>query len=46
LTKCICPECGKTFPDTYGADGGRRKRFLHMYEAHGDGRGLPFKKLL
>jgi len=41
-----CPECGKTFADTYGPDGGRRKRFLHMYSEHGDMRGLPFNKLL
>ena len=40
-----CPECGAKWPDTYGAGGGRRNRFLHMYENHGDGRGIPFKQL-
>lgn len=42
-----CPECDDAgpWPDTYGPDGGRRARFLHVYEAHSDGRGLPFKKI-
>ena len=31
------------WPDSYGASGGRRKRFVHVY-AH-DVRGLPFKKI-
>ena len=40
-----CPECSETWPDTYGADGGRRKRFIHLYRAHEFSRGLPFKRI-
>jgi hypothetical protein len=43
---CPVADCAETWPDTYGATGGRRARFLHVYAAHGDGRGLPFKRLL
>jgi len=40
-----CPVCDDAgpWPDTYGAAGGRRKRFIHVYEH--DVRGLPFKKI-
>lgn len=40
-----CPECDETWPDTYGKHGGRAERFRHVYAEHGEGRGLPFKKL-
>ena len=42
---CPVDDCPETWPDTYGADGGRRARFVHQYDAHADKRGLPFKRL-
>lgn len=33
------------WPDTAGADGGKRKRVVHLYAAHGDGRGDPMNKI-
>jgi len=39
-----CPICDAgPWRDTYGADGGRRARFIHVYEH--DVRGAPFKKI-
>jgi len=41
-----CPECDAgPWPDTYGADGGRRARFIHLYRAHEFSRGLPFNRI-
>lgn len=41
---CPFDECDAgPWPDTKGADGGRRQRFIHVY-TH-DCRGLPFKKI-
>jgi hypothetical protein len=43
---CPVDDCPATWPDTYGADGGRRARFLHLYEAHDSGRyDAPFKRI-
>ena len=43
---CPVDDCDAgPWADTYGADGGRRARFQHVYDAHADGRGLPCKLL-
>ena len=45
-TTIACPIDGcdaGPWSDTYGATGGRRRRFVHVY-TH-DVRGLPFKKI-
>ena len=42
---CPVDDCPETWPDTYGATGGRRKRVLHLYAEHGDGRGRPINKI-
>ena len=42
---CPAEDCPETWPDTYGADGGRRQRVLHLYAEHGDGRGRPINKI-
>lgn len=42
---CPVDDCPAEWPDTYGADGGRRARFLHLYRDHDFARGLPFKRL-
>jgi len=34
------------WPDTYGATGGRRERFVHAYDEHGDARGSPARKVM
>jgi len=41
---CPIDDCSETWPDTKGAGGGQRARFIHLYEDHSV-RGLPFKKL-
>ena len=42
---CPAEDCPESWPDTYGATGGRRARFLHVYAEHGDARTLPFKMI-
>ena len=43
---CPAEDCDAgPWPDTYGATGGRRARFLHVYAEHGDARTLPFKMI-
>jgi hypothetical protein len=44
MIECPIDECDAgPWPDTYGADGGRRARFIHVYEH--DVRGAPFKQI-
>lgn len=43
---CPVDDCDAgPWPDTHGADGGRRARVLHLYRDHGDGRGRPINKI-
>ena len=44
MIECPIDECDAgPWPDTYGADGGRRARFVHLYEH--DVRGIAFKQI-
>jgi hypothetical protein len=43
---CPIAECeAGPWPDTMGADGGRRKRVLHLLREHDDVRGNPLNKI-
>ena len=43
---CPIDDCpAGPWPDTMGADGGRRKRVLHLLGAHDDVRGNPLNKI-
>ena len=43
---CPVDDCDAgPWPDTYGADGGRRARFIHLYRDHDFSQGLPFKRI-
>ena len=43
---CPIDDCpAGPWPDTMGADGGRRKRVLHLLGTHDDVRGNPLNKI-
>ena len=46
MIACPVDDCDAgPWPDTYGDGGGRQARVLHLYDAHGDGRGRPINKI-
>jgi len=47
-SRIACPfeDCDAgPWPDTMGADGGRRKRVLHLLTKHDDCRGSPWSRI-
>ena len=46
MLECPIDECDAgPWPDTKGAHGGQRKRFIHVYTHRDELRGIPFKQI-